>query len=179
MFHASYCPFHLCFRGIIYYSCCTLGTNDVSMPVPDYGAPGAYEEIYCVIFFVYFHGSRLHRCTFPFGLVCRDLWCNNFYTVLLCTGLPSVHHQVMGATQAVYQIGQTAQMEMCSSWLLSPLSFLPPLKLCYKAHLKDVQASPHPPYSWLCIDLAVSRRAKVLEVGSSFQSHCLLNDPGI
>lgn len=38
------------------------------------------RRFFYVIFFVCFHGSRLHRRTFPFGLACRDFWCNNFYT---------------------------------------------------------------------------------------------------
>lgn len=66
-------------QGSVYSLCCALGANAVSMPVPGYGAPGGAatrpvreDELYYVIFFVHFHGGSLHRCTFPFGIVCRD-----------------------------------------------------------------------------------------------------------
>lgn len=66
-------------QGSVHSSCCALGTHVVSMPVPGCGVPGGVatrlvheDELYYVIFFVCFHGGSLHRCMFPFGIVCRD-----------------------------------------------------------------------------------------------------------
>lgn len=179
-------------QGSVYSLCCALGANAVSMPVPGYGAPGGAatrpvreDELYYVIFFVHFHGGSLHRCTFPFGIVCRDFWHDNFYkkrmqscSCALASQPPTT--RLWELLQGFSLTNRSGSTEMCSWWLLSLLSFSPAVKLRYKAHLKDVQDPPIllPPDSALIVLFPEEPRSS-LEAGSYFQSHCLLDIPGI
>lgn len=142
-----------------------MGTNAVPMPVPGYGAPGRAvtrhpheDELYYLIFFVF----MVAACTgvrFPLGEIAgisdvttsTQRGCKAAF-VLWRLSLPPPGCVSCSKAAAVSRSGQAAQLEMCSSWVLSLLSFSLTL-LCYKAHLRDGQPPPSSfvltPH-WLC-----------------------------
>lgn len=138
-------------------------------------------------FLCFFHGHCLHLCSFPFVLAAGI---SDLATTTQGGCKTTVKNQPLSLApqdcgspprpqQSARHSGSLTRV-IHSWWLLSTMSFSPPVKLCYKARISHIQAA----HIFLTSDFLLivpypEEPRSSLEVGSLFQSHCLLDIPGI
>lgn len=179
LLHASRCSFQLHFTGISLFLVLCLGRQCCL---------DACARLWCS------RWSSYQTCPWRWALLCDflcsfswwqlaqvyiSLWdsLQGFLTwqllhkedakLLLCSGLSASRHQTVGAAprlQSHKSVRQHRAVQLIAPFLVV---FFTPSKTALQGTFERCSGSPHPTSSWLCIDCAVSRRAKV-QPGSWF-----------